>query len=284
MNGSSNGVIFLHLRAARQLILAAHPTTTAPMSISTRNGLLQGLVMELYAYLTLVSIITPYGLSSTRCIPLDPFVTSLSFLGTAETYGCVLGCGHDVFEYIPAVAAFARIRPEEGTVRQLASSKSKRKYHALRDRIKELRRSDPPILEEAEEHALARLTRDMYCGALRMFLETAMCGPVVDDPTALQVIQYYVDEYMTKDDIVSATGWGTISVWPCMIAGSCATQKQQQDEFCHDFWNTARWRINQVLTAERILKILWASNDKRMFGPYGLYLVMEQHGIDMPMA
>lgn len=240
--------------------------------------------MELYAYLALVSVVTPQGLSARRFLPLDDFVTDLAYLGQSATYGCVLGCGHDVFECIPSVAKFARIRLDEGSSRHLCSSNSKREYRTLRDRIDRLRLLDPPKSVGDTRTPVARLARDMYCGGLRIFLETAMCGAVVDDPSTLRTIQHYVDEYMEKDDVVSATEWGTIAVWPCMIAGSCVTRRDQQDEICRDLWHTPLWRMNQVLTAEKILKLLWASKDKRLFGPYGLYLVMEQYEVDMPMA
>lgn len=110
------------------------------------------------------------------------------------------------------------------------------------------------------------------------------CGAIVNDHATLRVIQRYVDEYMVKDDIVSATEWGTIAVWPLTIAGSCIISVEQQKEFCYSLWNTPMWRVNQVLTAEKILKLIWTSKDRCMYGPYGLYLAMEKHGIDMPMA
>ena len=111
-----------------------------------------------------------------------------------------------------------------------------------------------------------------------------MSGAIIDDEDTLRRIQHHVDEYMIRDAIVSATEWGTLAVWPCMIAGSCTTRQEQQDEICRRFWNSPLWRVNHVLTAEKVLRLLWASDDERMFGPYGLYLVMEKHGIDMPMA
>lgn len=47
--------------------------------------------------------------------------------------------------------------------------------------------------------------------------------------------------------------------------------------------DSSRWRVNQVLTAEKILKLLWKDSDERAFGPYGLYFVMDKHDISMPM-
>lgn len=242
------------------------------------------LVREVYAYLALVSNITPLGLGPSRHLPLDRLTVNLDRLEDTETYGCVLGCGHDVFECIREVAGFARTRLDEGNRRELCSTRSKSRYRTLLRRIGELRASDPPAIWDPAQARLARLARDMYCGSLRIFLETGMCGAVVDDPCALGTIQSCVDEYVANDAIVSTTAWGTIAVWPMMIAGSCMLKRAQQAKVCHDIWNTPLWRVNHVLTAERILKLLWLSEDKRVFGPFGLYLIMERHGIDMPMA
>lgn len=113
--------------------------------------------METYAYIVLVSQITPYGLPTSRLVPLDGLVTSLKYLKHFETYGYFFSYGHDVFECIAPVALFARKRLDEASPRDHCSQESRDEYDSLRAYIESLDDADPE--ETSDESRTAELLR-----------------------------------------------------------------------------------------------------------------------------
>ena len=78
MAGNTKGTIFLHLRALHEVIVKLYQNSEDQLTPEARD--MEGLVCETYAYLAIVSNITPYGSMKTRQISLDPFVLDLDYL------------------------------------------------------------------------------------------------------------------------------------------------------------------------------------------------------------
>lgn len=269
------GAEFAHLRAARQLILIMKSSTHGPL----HNNLAFGLILETYAYLALVQNITPYGLLCSRELPLDDFITSLRHLEQYETYGTQLSCGYDIFECILPIAMLARRRLDESASYADASLQIRKAYQTLHAQ-----------LESLIQHSMLSKTlsdcRSVYVSALHIFLEAGLHNPLMPDEHSLFVIQSHIDSILHLTPSICETPYGTIMLWPLMIASSCMTRKEQQDLVQYRFLNTSQWRISQVLTAVRILRLLWEQRyvGKSTFGPYGLYEVMKEYNMNFSMA
>jgi len=269
------GAVFTHLRATRHLILIVKSSTHDPL----HGNLAFGLILETYAYLALVQNITPYGLLDSRELPLDDFITSLRHLEQYETYGTHLSCGYDIFECILPIAMLARRRLDESASHADASLQIRKAYETLHAQLGSL----------VQHNMLSKTLSDcrsVYVSALYIFLETGLHNPLMPDEHSLSVIQSHIDSILNLTPSICETPYGTIMLWPLMIASSCMTRNEQQDLVRYRFLNTPQWRISQVVTAVRVLRLLWEKRHvgESTFGPYGLYEVMKEHDINFSMA
>lgn len=135
IGGSTKGEIFPHLTAVRHLIIIYQKSAQA---VTSADEILLGLVLEIYAYLALISNITPYGIMSSRTVPLDHFVSKLNPLSQYTSYGTFFSCGHDVFEYIPRIAVLARQCLDEIGTSGSCSPSSRQTYSRLLHELENL--------------------------------------------------------------------------------------------------------------------------------------------------
>ena len=280
ISGNTHGAIFPHLRATRQLILDLQKRLANGGLVEDKK--LQGFVLEVYAYLALVSNIIPYGIVQERTLPLDPFITSLGGLKEYETFGIFFGCCHSLFELIPSISVLAtkRLREEELSMR---SEETVSMYNGLLSRLEEWRA--PPLDPEMAEWKSAHIaTGKMYRHALFAYLKAAMCGSVVDNPKVIYQLQQHIDEVWPILDEVRNSPYGTTILWPLLIIGSCVVREDQRHSLRNRLESPGQWRMSQVIQALRLLNLLWDSNDRHAFGPYGLYFTMKEHGINFCMA
>lgn len=280
ISGNTHGAIFPHLRAIRQLILDLQKRLANGGLIEDKK--LQGFVLEVYAYLALVSNIIPYGIVQDRTLPLDPFITSLGGLREYETFGTFFGCCHSLFELIPSISVLAmrRLREEELSMR---SEETVSIYDGLLSRLGEWQ--SPPLDRDMAEWKSANLAiGNLYRHALFAYLKAAMCGSVVDNPKVIYQIQQHIDEVWPILDEVRDSPYGTTMLWPLLIIGSCVVREDQRHSLRNSFESPGQWRMSQVIQALRLLNLLWDSDDRHAFGPYGLYFTMKEHGINFCMA
>lgn len=245
------------------------------------DEVLQGLVLETYAYLVLVSNITPYGTMMSRTIPLDDFVVKLDHLPRYTTFGSFFSCGYDVFEYIPKIAILAKQCLDEIAMSGSCSTASKQTYAQLLNELSNLG-SCTVVRGAAEEDTQS--AREIYRRSLLIFLETAIAGPVVDNVESRRVIQQHVNAVFPHSQEVRETNFGTIMLWPLMVVASCLISEDQRNRIRRRAELPHRWLTNQLPAAQRILEMLWASDDRSAFGPYGLFMIMQQHDINYSMA
>ena len=278
--GSPSGSTFPHLQALRHLIVL--DTTLSLQPLSTSEKTVQGLVLEAYAYLAIVSNIMPYGFMKERLIPLDPFVVSLSHLEEFETYGTFFSCGHDIFECILPISQYAsRVLAEE-----MLAERSRESQAFHRTWLGKLTNWQPeapiPAMRAWQRECFS--VQQMYRHALFIFLECANCGSMVSSMLVSAKLELHVEEVISRVEEVSTSPYGTIMVWPVLIAASCFATEQQRSYLRRRWTNPSRWRMSQLVTAINLLDLMWIDTDWRAFGPYGLYLTMKKHGINLSMA
>lgn len=63
-----------------------------------------------------------------------------------------------------------------------------------------------------------------------------MCGAVVASASSREFIQKHAEIVLDNDPIVSKTDYGTIFMWPSMIAYSCIVRKDQQEKVSYLWW------------------------------------------------
>lgn len=238
----------------------------------------KGLVLETYAYLSISSNITPYGILPARTLPLDKFVTDLDPLRQYSTYGSFFSCGHDIFEFIPQIAVLARECLYEIYKSGSPSPKSRRIEMRLRGQIKAL------LAERLVFKDDALVARQIFGHALSLFLEMAMCGSNIDRTRLHPILQPHIDEIMRLAPLLNGSSFGALMLWPLVIWASCCIQQVDRDVIRVLLERPKRYRMNQVLAVGKLLFLMWESDDTNALGPYGLYLTMKIHGINVSMA
>lgn len=272
-----------HLLACRQLLVAdQRKQQQRPTQATADDMAIRGFVLEAYAYVVIVSNITPYGVYGPRTVPLDSFVSSLERLEGYDTFGSFFGGCHALFELIPAVALFGqkRLAEEEwGCCSDESLAEFQRLSHAIASW-----ESPPPDPHMASWAAEYYAFGDMYRHALFIFLKAGMCGSVVSSPKTICEIQEHVDTIWPKVSMVSNSPFGSTMMWPTMIVGSCLLQRNTRASLRARMEWPKRWRLMQVVEASRLLTLLWQSNDARAYGPYGLAFIMKQNQINFGMT
>ncbi|KEF62509.1 uncharacterized protein A1O9_00482 [Exophiala aquamarina CBS 119918] len=278
--GEPHGGIFPHLRASRQLILSLLQKSDVDMDGDSRR--MKGFVLEVYTYLVLANNITPYGRNEARTLPLDPFITSFEMLKEYETCGLFFSCGFGLFETIPKICVFAMNRLAEEEESSSCSAKSQRTYNELVSIL--LGWKSPPVDLEMVEFESAHISAgEAYRQSLLMFVKSAMCGSVVDNPKVITEIQGHIEVMQDAMPVLRISPFVTVMLWPLMIMGSCLVSPRGRADLMA-MLDTSSVDLMQVAQAAKLLRLLWEDTDKRAFGPFGLHLVMQKHNINFSMA
>ncbi|KAH7169460.1 fungal-specific transcription factor domain-containing protein [Fusarium sp. MPI-SDFR-AT-0072] len=293
ISGDTKGNMFQHLRASRQLILWARSRaldgTSRPMF---------GFMMELYAYLVLMNILTPYGVVEQRTIPFDSFILSLSSLDEFETFGIMFGGMHSLFELIPKISVlFAQRLREDGREDEglgpgadsCPSLQSLEMYRILRGLIDNW--SLPPHLYPANDPGTCTtpgagsdgrrkeryLSGEIYRHALSIYLAASMAGKGGAGRLVLDEIQGHVEAVLDLAPLLEESCFDYTILWPIIICGSCLVEESLKRRVLSGL-SSSRYHMGHTKTACQLLDALWADPDPRAYGPYGLHLVMEKHG------
>lgn len=268
------GSIFLHLRACQQLIQCL---LSEPQQEQTRDDRkLLGFALEIYAYLVLVNTITPHSTTGGRAIYPDYFITSLGTLSGYDTFGTMFAGAHGLFEIIPKISLLFEQRLEEQAGN--CSLRNKSTYTTLLNCITNWKLCE--IGSVSTDMALQRESAaEVYRYALLIYLETAMSGPVVDDPATICKIQDYIDSIISLSFLVEGSQYGAIILWPIVIAGSCMV-KDSQRKILTASLKQSRYQMQLCIAACELFQYLWSDPDRRAYGPYGLHLIMQKHDIN----
>lgn len=263
--------LFQHLRACRQLILWQLLKDTPPF-----NDLF-GFAIELYSYIVTSNTFSPYGTIQIRTLPNDSFITSLnSTIGSCSTFGAMLGGAHALFELIPQVSVFhgQRLAEEAQGLPQL-SPHLEAQHSFLKTSIDNWTfpsaSNDPDTLERKK-------TAEIIRRALRIYLSTAACGSVVDSPSIICAVQDEVDAVMSISNDIAEPQYMSTLLWPLVITASSMVKECQRKETA-EMLPKSHYDMKHISVAVELLEKLWKDQDRRAYGPYGLYFIMEKYGI-----
>ena len=281
--------MFAHLRAARQLISWLQQPEHAPRSVDERY--IFGFLLELYVYLVLSNSFIPYGLHDGRHIPFDDVVLNPSLLSCYDSFGMVFSGLHELFGLIASISQFAARRLDEGPT---PTSEATAYYNETRRRLEEWVHPPPrdDLLRRAPHDKMVemwitqrRAIGETYRSALYMFLETAMLGPTTPSAefqTSIQVYTLQIGVAVLGNELVTSS-FAIILLWPLMVAGSVVLGLEERKLLVDGMTDRESASWNAIRGAELLQKV-WEDDDPRVFGPYGLYLMMEKHGINLCLS
>jgi hypothetical protein len=244
----------------------------------------------MYTYLVLANSIIPYGIMEGRHVPYDAFLDNLvSTLSTYDTFGIMFAGCHELFELIPAISRFAARRlKEEGTQASNATRlpESDSFYTSTSARIRNWQQGQPQSTN-VEEMPKRLAIGETYRQALFIYLETAVLG-IAGLPASADVLSRlhehitHIEEAVQEHSLVTSA-FATIMLWPMVIAGSVLMQADERELLTQGLRMPQYATCNSIQTAE-LLELLWKDGDPRSFGPYGLYLAMEKHQLNLCLS
>lgn len=302
ISGDTQGKMFQHLRASRQLILSLRVYSRSLPTDSCRQ--LFGFMCELYAYLVLANTLTPHAAIQERTIVFDSFIIHLDEIGESVYRGIMLGGLHGLLELIPLISVFAasRLREdavESDSVAQDRGGAAKSRpvlldtYRILKARIDGW--SFPPLSEQASDSSIVapttcaaairsrykerRIAGEVYRHALYIYLSSSMAGQVCTDQDVRASLHTHACAILDLATTLSELSFDYTMLWPVIICGSCLTSKSRQD-FLLAALDFSKCHMGHMKTASNLLKLLWDDPDPRAFGPYGLYFVIEKYKIN----
>jgi len=283
ISGNTQGAVFYHLRASRPFVSAALASTPSPA-----NRELCSFLIELYAYMILVTNITFDGDCVSQGLLQDPLLSSLEQLRPERTYGFMMGAAHGLFELIPGVCRLANKRLQERS-QEIIPLESVSQYSLLEQAIRNWQ--IPSDLQgEGEWPEQLSTAAHIYKYALLIFLHTAFhCSPVADDQI-INKLQPEIDVmFPLAQRLLSYETYPplfTTMLWPTMVVGSCVRHPVQR-ELVRNALLGSPFKMAIIDQAALLLDLLWSQNaesENPLFGPMGLQIVMQENGISFCMA
>ena len=281
LSGNEEGAIFHHLNASRHLLESILASNEASLTKDSRD--LEGFAFEVNAYLALVVDIAPFvDAPPARKIPQDSFITSLQYLQKYDTFGAFFSCGYPLFEKISAITLLFNKRLAEEERRVLCSEGITSSYLSLQESILAWKSSPPSHDMERwkSEHLAAG---ELYRRALLIYLNAALYGSVIDHLKAIGELQEHAEIGLEHIELMWASPYKAIMLWPLMMVGSCLLSKSHRDRIRLDFETDASDLIH-VRKACKLITWLWEHKDRRAYGPFGLHFVMEERGVHYCLA
>lgn len=275
LSGNLEGSLFAHLRASRKLILQL--LDKEHQIITEGNKRLCGLILELYSYMVLANIITPYGMVQDRILVYDPSLLSLEGLTESWPFGTMFGGSHGLFEMISQVSLFSVHQKSIEESGEQPSTERLRTYNNIKAYIVNW---IAPVVDSSDaDWLLQRKAAFEVCRfALLIFLETALSPISVHDDGMICKVQVLVDVALSHLQLIPTSDYDCIMMWPLIIIGSCLVKEDQRIRHSY-LLSHNRYQMRNTGIAGWLLKLLWNDCDPRAFGPYGLGLIMEKHGI-----
>lgn len=269
--------MFSHLRASRQLILEL---ANSPLQSSTNDDIrLLSFVLEIYHYFVLTNNVTPFGAITSRTLPHDTFLNDV--LGTTmqcDMDEAIFGGSYGLFEFLPSIAALASRRLTE----KQPSQESLEMYQALHARIAEWESPEPLIFDQkwqTQRQSALELCRE----AVLLSTETAMFPHAQWDSLIRGRVLGHVDTIMLYAEHVSGSPYETILLCPLIIAGSCMVRSDHR-QCLQSRLRTTRFHMNNCVQAAKLLELVWNDPNERIYGPYGLSVVMQRHSINLGIS
>jgi hypothetical protein len=283
ISGDIQGTIFSHLRASRELILSLSSQGFTDVGRYGINHEVFGLCMELYTYLVYCNTFAPHGLCSDRTLPLDAFITSNEAFQAFPTFGVVFAGSHKLYQLIPAVSLLAsqRLSDEEIGISE-PSIELLTIHDDIHHQLTTWKMSPASRGHETTNNAdLLNHIASALRHALHIYLLTAISGSLVLSPDTRASISWHINQlFLSTSTLVEARRYIATIIWPVMIAGSCLTNPVGRQSLLTSL-EDGFYQMKQLEVCGKVLRLLWEDEDPRMFGPYGLGLVMAKYGLNM---
>ncbi|GAB7366032.1 hypothetical protein MBLNU230_g7355t1 [Neophaeotheca triangularis] len=286
ISGDMNGHIFSHLRASHHLISSVLRSKSASNHTQITSPTM-GLCLEWYAYLVSCNTFTPHGMAISRSLPFDVISRCRAGLETYHTFGTFLSGCHELHYLIPLVSRLSSRRLSEETQGLAQPSRSLREDHdRLHEQLTTWTMPDMklPASESSEDLRLRQHAAEALRHAIHIFLTTSLAGAIVDDPALRAVISQHVHAVFAETPhLINARKYVATIVWPVLIAGSCLAKPEWQGLMLREM-REGWFQMGQLNVWAELLKLLYEDPDPRAFGPYGLHLMMEKHGMNVGNA
>lgn len=281
ISGNKSGMMLQHLRACRELV---RRLLTQPQSSNIDQESL-GFSLELYAYLSIINSLASYRSIGKLAQPYDTFLTSLDELSSYSTFGSMFGGCHSLYELIPNISQLG-VECLAGEMilgdDWIPSAKLRLCYEAIEQRIAAW--TLPPSADSFAQHEATDITTaaEAIRHGLYIYLMTSFCGSMGLDPVAQSKIGAQADIVLALATSVNDMRSRTILLWPCIIAGSCMINKEQQKRLMYALLHSG-FDMKHLFSLCDMLELMWSDDDVSAYGPYGLYLTMEKNKKYIPI-
>lgn len=281
VSGNTDGAIFHHLKASRQLLRLAF---MEPLSGEDRD--LLGFLLELYAYLVFVGHVTPNSVTEYRAIPLDPIITSSIDTNNFKTGGVMFGYAQGLFSLIPFISHLGRQRLLEDQYGECPAERLST-YDSLRRQILDWHAPESGYRESKNSRDDLITAATIYQHSLLIFLHasfhgsnTVNSGSITEVESSIKIVLsllWNLSHASTPSPLLS------IMMWPIIITGSCLRDPRLQANLRSGLLESSV-TMNIVTRAVQLLDCLWAEQSDVAYGPMGLEIVMKKHGLNICMS
>ena len=279
--------MFNHLRASRYLVQSLTSQNSIEIASTSDELRARGFCVELYTYLVITNTITPYGTLANRTLPLDTCIMSPDQISSFPTFGTMFAGSHELYQLIPEVSLLASHRLTEETAGAIHPTASLRHtYDNIHNRVTSWEMPPPvqPGQEEgAEDLRLKQSAAEVFRQGLYIFLATALAGTIVSDPTLLSTIDQHLVKLFGHAQQVIDSQYTVSLLWPIVVAGSCMVKTEHRLGLVRELERGA-WKMKHLDNTINVLQLLWDDVDPRAYGPYGLYLIMDKHDLNLCLA
>jgi hypothetical protein len=276
--------MFKHLNASRELIQSLLSRRgDRELARSGPNLDTLSLNMEMYSYLVCSNYVTTYSTVSEDTLTVDPFILPLEEMERWPNFGAMFGGSHGLFKLIPEISLVASRRlAEEAAGAEEPSASLNRLYEDVYYRIKSWMMPPKPPGEAMQDWEAKRDAAELLRQSLFAYILAAMAGSIVHCPTRIAIRDHLqiLFAYSTR---VATSPYAANILWPMVIAGSCATKPEGQLVLRHAM-RSGPFRLRHVNQLGDVLQLIWDDPDPRAYGPYGLRLIMQKHGLSVGIA
>lgn len=276
--------MFNHLAASRELILTllSRRENRELVRPGASLGTL-GLSIEIYTYLVCSNYVTTYSTATERTLTVNPFVMPLEEMERLPHFGALFGGSHELFSLIPDISLVAsrRLAEEAGGSTEPSASLT-RLYDEIYYRVKSWVMPPKQPGEGIQDWEQKRDAAELLRQTLFMYILAAMAGSIVPCDTRLTIRDHLLIFFSYSPKVATSPYHANI-LWPIVIAGSCTTRPEAQ-VLLRLGMQSGAFRLRHVNKFGDILQLLWDDPDPRAYGPYGLHLIMEKHGLSTGIA
>lgn len=233
---------------------------------------------ELYAFSAITANVTLHTkfAAMNRDIPTDDFLSSdaLQNLNKGNaSYGVLFGAAHKLL---------ALILPIRDAAHRLSHSPNPTTHQKeLQAFETQIRNSGTGVLRASP--TASEVAAAIYQQALFVFLHTTFHGTAPPTPALYAKIDPCVDRlFDLMQNILPGSAVITTLMWPALIIGSCV-RKSGQQAVLSAYMAALPLRMGSCQRMQEVLACLFEAQkgDERVYGPYGLEIVMRRMDVNI---